>query len=86
MPVVKYRKKISSVGSVIELYRGDWDKVLPHPKGVLIERGNQLVLNGTVLYQGEWDQYWSHSQGALVRRDDTFFLVTMPKASSQRAV
>ncbi|GHV21612.1 hypothetical protein FACS189428_2300 [Clostridia bacterium] len=43
-----------------------------HPQGVIIEKGNQLLLNGEILlYEGDWDDDWCPCpQGVIIEKGD----------------
>lgn len=62
-------------GSHILLYEGEWDYWEPHPEGVVIQRGNRLLLNGVqLLYRGPWDYWGVHPEGVVIGLGDKLLL------------
>jgi len=62
-------------GETILHYEGKWDDWRSHPKGVVIRRDNQLLLNGTeLLYEGKGDGWGLHPKGVVIRRGNQFLL------------
>ncbi|MFH0951423.1 MAG: hypothetical protein V1765_03045 [bacterium] len=57
------------------LYEGDWDNFKPHPRGVIIKKDKQLLLNGRILlYEGKWDNWLSHANGVIITKSDELWL------------
>jgi len=57
------------------LYQGDWDNFKPHPRGVIIKKGQQLLLNGQILlYEGRWRNWLPHAKGVVIIKNDEIWL------------
>jgi hypothetical protein len=62
-------------GEMVLHYEGDWDDWYSHPDGVIIQKGNQLLLNGKdLLYEGDWDDWRSHPDGVIIRKGNQLLL------------
>lgn len=49
--------------------------VIPHPKGLLVRRGQHFYFSGVrLLYEGAWDDYCVHPKGVVIRKGDRFLL------------
>ncbi len=68
--------KLAQTGDIITLYEGEFNGWKSHPKGVVIQQGNKLLLNGTkLLYGGEFGYYWSsHPQGVVIQQGNKLLL------------
>lgn len=57
------------------LYKGPWGKWKICKQGVIIQRGNQLLLNGNeLLYEGEIDSWNTHQLGIVIQRGNQLLL------------
>ena len=65
----------------IPIYSGEWHAYQEHPDGVVIQRGNQIILNGTtLLYDDHWNSRWSvHPHGLAIDVWDEIRLYSTPK-------
>ena len=60
---------------VILRFKGIFDKWGSHPEGVIIQKGDELLLNGKeLLYKGAFDGWGSHPEGVIIRKGDEFLL------------
>ena len=60
---------------VILRFKGIFDKWGSHPEGVIIQKGDELLLNGKeLLYKGAFDGGGSHPEGVIIRKGDEFLL------------
>jgi len=52
------------------LYRGLCDTWLAHPRGAVVQTGNQLILNmQSVIFEGKIDEWASHPGGVVMKKD-----------------
>src|SRR3989339_214707 len=65
---------------VILRFKGIFDKWGSHPEGVIIQKGDELLLNGKeLLYKGGFSSWSSYPEGVIIRKGDEWIFYNQSK-------